>query len=396
MHRLRLILFGVHSAASLSPLGVDEEKVDEDARTELFERLQQFYLVYESERVNQGIGHIVDCTFLRTRLRVECDVIKDVMRCEVMSWAVRRGAMTHGEDELNDRLFEKYGESLPEFEQRMYEELLAAEAAEQGGRMAPAESFMAHHGQSGYQSDRRSVASMGASSVSTHGSGAATVRERLLAFYSKYDTDRLRKGVDDLVDYVRRKGLGSLNEKLVQKYGVTLEEFEHGVERPIPASSASTASPTPEPSRRISIRSLLRRSFRDKEERAAHGRVPVFVRPLLELFYSKYDQRKINTGGVQSIYLWTCKHGLPALNKQLKVKYLEDLTEFADRMNKLRLDLEEFYAVYDPSKLTNGGIDAILRWGIRNGRAAINKQLRKKYHCDLENSDVDFTEDPDF
>lgn len=63
----------VSSVKALSPLSVaqvnfdegddEEEKVDEEYRTVLLNRLQQYFLVYEPDRVGQGIGHIVDCKF---------------------------------------------------------------------------------------------------------------------------------------------------------------------------------------------------------------------------------------------------------------------------------------------------------------------------------------------
>jgi len=330
------------ASTPLSPSGHDEEKTDEDGRSALFERLQQFYLKWEGERVHQGIGHIVD-------------------------WAI-----ANGEDALNERLMQKYGENLSLFEdgERAAENKAGTRRADR-----PAESFLSHGSQG---------------SLGSMSSAGFTLRDRLLAFYSRYDPDRAQKGVDDLVDYVTRKGLPTLNKKLQAKYGLTLEDFENGVQG---------QKPEPKPQNgRLSMRRFLRRSFRAAHTNAGPGQLPPHIRPLLEMYYSKYDQSKINSGGVNAIYKWCERNGVKALNSQLKAKYLEDLDEFADRMNKLREDLVEFYKVHDPSKIDSSGVDRILRWGVRNGRAAINKQLRAKYHCDLEQRDPGkvIEEEPEF
>jgi len=295
-------------------------------RTELFNRLQQFYLKWEHDRINEGIGHIVD-------------------------WVVE-----NGEDALNDRLMSKYGEDLTSFEQNV-------------SALNHLEPFM-----SDSPGQRESL--------NSQGSQGPTIRDRLAAFYSVYDPDRLKKGVDDLVDYVSRKGLPALNTKFIGKYGITLNQFEAGEIPPSPPVGGSGESVASKSSR-VSVRTLLRRSFRAATSRG--NAVPDHVKILLEIFYSKYDQSKITSGGVDSIFRWTKKNGIPALNAQLKNKYFESLDEFADRMAELREELVQFYSIHDHSKLSNGGVDSILRWGVRNGRPAINKQLRQKYQCDLDN-----------
>mmetsp|Transcript_4402 Transcript_4402/g.8325 ORF Transcript_4402/g.8325 Transcript_4402/m.8325 type:complete len:375 (-) Transcript_4402:194-1318(-) len=327
----------------------NEEKSQADDRLALNDRLQKYYFKWESERVHQGIGHIVD-------------------------WALANGV-----DVLNERLALKYGESLDEFEE-----------SEKMVKEQPKDSMLDTLSSPSLASF---PATPGNSSVKSYPS-QSTIRERLLNFYSKYDVERQKKGVDDLVDYVARKGLGALNKKLVSKYGVTLEQFE--------ASAGSTAAISPkivaDATKRYSLRSLLRRSQRKAEPEPLPGKVPAYVRPLLELFYTKYDQSKITSGGVNAIYRWTERHGVNALNAQLRNKYLEDLDGFADRMNRLREDLVDFYTIHEPSKLEGDGVNRILRWGVRNGRAAINKQLRMKYKCDLEEKNPSnlMLEEPDF
>ena len=323
------------AALPLSPAGHEEREGEED----LFNTLQQFYLKWEPDRVGQGIGHIVE-------------------------WA-----QVNGVEALNSKLQAKYGQNLHSFEESRKRAEVEAEGNPLRKERLP-ESFMNY-----------------GSHVS---SPQATIRDRLLAFYTEYDADRLRKGVDDLVDYVSRKGLPALNEKLVAKYGLTLEDFENGVGargtsggRAAAPSVGAGVGPAP----RMSLRQILRTSFRRNHAHAPAGTLPPHVRPLLEMYYSKYDQSKISSGGVNAIFKWSEKNGVKALNAQLKQKYLEDLDEFADRMNKLREDLETFYKIHDPKKVEGDGVDRILRWGVRNGRAAINKQLRQKYKCDLEQKD---------
>mmetsp|Transcript_18977 Transcript_18977/g.37258 ORF Transcript_18977/g.37258 Transcript_18977/m.37258 type:complete len:410 (+) Transcript_18977:239-1468(+) len=372
----------VSSVKALSPLSVaqvnfdegddEEEKVDEEYRTVLLNRLQQYFLVYEPDRVGQGIGHIVD-------------------------WA-----LVHGEKELNERLLVKYGESLVEFERRY---LVEASAIQDRGRPDHAESFMGPPTVKSlpFQEDDDYPSAYESSSNTAGEQAARMIRHRLQAFYTKYDPERRRKGLEDLVSYVSHKGLDALNRKLVKKYGVTLEDFEQGIER-MRERETQTANDTVadreqegvgNSGKRISIRSMLRRSFRASFVTARPDHLPPYVPQLLELFYSKYDQSKISSGGVEAIYRWTKKHGLEALNRQLKKKYLEDLTEFTERMGALRDDLEDFYSVHDSSKLASGGIDAILRWGIRNGRKAINHQLQKKYNSDLDHPEGVVARDDD-
>lgn len=370
------------TARGEGPLGL-EEKNEEDFRTLLLNRLNAFYRVYEGERVAQGVGHIVDWT------------------------------LTNGEGALNKRLELKYGEDLLNFERRTQLEAEAEAAAErQSGKRStfkPAESFMLTPG------NRQS-----SGSVESNLSNGPTIRDRLVNFYIRYDPERLRKGIDDLVEYVQRKGLPALNQKLLKKYGVTLEDFEAGKAPQSPALSVASSASSPNAGLmdgrgrggsqaaasgknnsyaggRLSMSKFLRRSFRAAQKEKP-GFLPPHVRPLLELFYSKYDQTKISTGGVNAIATWAAKHGIAALNAQLKAKYLEDLDEFAERIFRLREDLANFYRVHDTKKLDNGGVDKILRWAIRNGRAAVNKQLRTKYGCDLEQQDPAKIQDeePDF
>jgi len=184
-----------------------------------------------------------------------------------------------------------------------------------------------------------------------------------------------------------------------------------------PSSPASSISSSV--SNRLSMRSILRKSVRAKQVLAAPNRLPPYVRPLLELYYSKYNAAKLNTGEVDAIYEWAQKvgitsswlleylafvltlnsqHSLQALEKQLQMKYLESLEQFADRISALNSDLTAFYEKHDPSKIQQGKVEPILRWAIRNGRAALNQQLRKKYGCDLESKDPSrfLAEEPDF
>mmetsp|Transcript_9514 Transcript_9514/g.17941 ORF Transcript_9514/g.17941 Transcript_9514/m.17941 type:complete len:352 (-) Transcript_9514:170-1225(-) len=302
----------------------------EGEREILFNRLQKFYSKWEPDRVQQGIGHIVD-------------------------WA-----MSRSDEVLNYKLFEKYGENLEMFEKR-------SNAIKLDASPQPAETFIIP-------------------------SKTSTIRDRLTSFYNTYDPQRLEKGIDDLIDFVSREGLPALNRKLFEKYGTTLECFEQGIE----------PRPTVKPKKSVGLnmQKLLRRSFRrETQATTKRGELPLYVRPLLEMFYSKYDPSKLKTGGVDAIYEWTSKNGLNALNLQLHHKYREDLDEFADKMCALREDLIAFYTKHDPEKIQYGGVDPILRWGISNGRAAINRQLQLKYGWDLDqgpSNSVFVDEEPNF
>jgi len=171
----------------MSPTGEEEKSDEEDV---LFNRLQAFYNHHEPERVGLGIGHIVNWT------------------------------LQHGEKELNQRLTNKYGENLTQFERRMAAELNEMERKNPGStRMA--ESFMMDYGDGsstdsagndydygygydfGYQNGGAGGNGGGGGGVAA---AAPTIRERLLDFYRVYDPSRLQSGVDDLVEYISRVG----------------------------------------------------------------------------------------------------------------------------------------------------------------------------------------------
>ena len=66
---------------------------------------------------------------------------------------------------------------------------------------------------------------------------------------------------------------------------------------------------------------------------------------------------------MERIFEWTAAHGTAALDKQLKAKYKESLTEFIEEYSKLSQELYEFYSAVDKKMLVGmpspmGGIGA--------------------------------------
>lgn len=54
-----------------------------------------------------------------------------------------------------------------------------------------------------------------------------------------------------------------------------------------------------------------------------------------------------------------------------------------ERLNLLQDDLIRFYTKHDENRLVQG-LNQIVRWGLRNGRDALNAGLRDKYGNDLD------------
>lgn len=110
---------------------------------------------------------------------------------------------------------------------------------------------------------------------------------------------------------------------------------------------------------------------------------------MLELFYLKYDQQVVRNGGVPRLLGWARRNGYDALNRRLKQKYTESLSEFIESHSTLKEDLFQYYAAEDPTKsMTN--VDQIIAWAVKNGRNALNEKLKEKYGRSLD-GDTDAT-----
>lgn len=279
---------------------------------ELQDRLTKFYGYFRKDKLNKGIGSIVD-------------------------WA-----MENGEEALNEQLREKYGYDLDTFEDKMK----ASELEEKEERETEELKMQ----------------------VETELMG---MRERLIKFFQKHDPERATKSLDILIKYIELKGFKSLNEKLFAKYGADIDSFEEAQEKETDAERAARE------------KELQRRSLKFV--------LPPWVRDALELYYVKYNQGYIANGGVDTIFEWAQRNGLTALNESLKSQYNESLEEFTQATDALRQELVEFYKIADASK-DSKAVEQVLNWGIKNGRDALNKMLRKKYRFDLDIAKEEYDE----
>ena len=251
-------------------------------------------------------------------------------------------AMENGEEALNEQLREKYEYDLDSFEEKM-----KASKDEEREERETEELKM---------------------EVETELLG---MRERMIKFFNKYDPERANKSLDILIKYIELKGFKSLNEKLFAKYGADIDSFEEAQEKETDAERAAREQAL----RRRSLKFVL----------------PTWVHGALELYYVKYNQAYIENGGVETIFEWAQRNGLAALNESLKSQYNESLDEFVEVINGLREELRGFYKIADGSK-DDKDIEQVLNWGIKNGRDALNKMLRKKYRFDLDIAKEEYDE----
>lgn len=113
------------------------------------------------------------------------------------------------------------------------------------------------------------------------------LRDKLMAFYSTYNPEMARKGVEDLLKFVKKKGLPALNKKLRARYQDDIDTFNG--------------------------------------EAAINFKKELFER--LVNFYSVHDPSKIGDG-LGKIIVWAEKRGEAALNVHLFERYKEDLSNY--------------------------------------------------------------------
>mmetsp|Transcript_23145 Transcript_23145/g.28445 ORF Transcript_23145/g.28445 Transcript_23145/m.28445 type:complete len:470 (+) Transcript_23145:169-1578(+) len=314
------------------------ETVDTQARMDLYERVSTYYTNVESTRLNQGIGDVVDL------------------------------GLEKGEEYLNKQLKKKYGVDMDEVERRY---------ADEEKRKIEAATLQ-----------RQKV-------VEKTASKEDPLEKQLTQFYWKYDPSRLTRGIDDIIRFAHNKGMDILNQKLFKKYGATLDSMgaDGEIEEPNLSSQTSNSFQNKQNSMGSFTNSSDSLGKLGASDLMGKVELPNYIRPYLMNFYAKYEPSKIRNGGVRTVYEWTERNGLPALNRQLKRKYNESLDEFISSVNNLRTELISFYTQTDKQRLI-GGIDEILNWGIKNGRAALNRKLRDKYGYDLNNfEDNDLLQD---
>lgn len=184
---------------------------------------------------------------------------------------------------------------------------------------------------------------------------------RLMQFVNKHEASKnIEKALKAMTDYRNRHGVAALNTKLYIKYGETLNDVVLEPDAPDGITQPG-----------LSMREI-------------HSTVRPELRKKLESYYAKYDPMVLGSNGVQKIFNWAERNGEKALDRQLKKKYKESLSEFIETEHKLKEDLEKFYKVVDRKKVGTAQFDSVLAWAMHNGRDALNFNLRKKYDADLE------------
>lgn len=204
------------------------------------------------------------------------------------------------------------------------------------------------------------------------------MEKKLTEFFLYVDPDRLDRGFNELINFSRRRGIHALNRKLYRKYGLSLEDdFTSERVRKATQSTEETQNSRRPP----------RKDEGDAEPNLSslhRIELPAWVKDMLTSFYTKYEPAKVRQGDTKAIFQWAQRNGLKLLDSRLKEKYNESLSEFKKARESLRDELIGFYTKADKTKLVSG-LESILSWGMKNGRAALNEKLREKYGYDLDN-----------
>lgn len=145
----------------------------------------------------------------------------------------------------------------------------------------------------------------------------ATLRELVLDFYSTYDPQRLRDGIDisGMVNWTFENGLGELNRMLYQQYRAEIDP------------SRRVNNNSKEAFQRIST-ALMGGAEVDFEEDEEQRQI-LFGQ--LEGFYRKHDPSKL--GSLQKLVDFAIYRGVEQLNEKLRLKYGEDLTSYLNSRN---------------------------------------------------------------
>uniref|UniRef100_A0A7S3LRA0 Uncharacterized protein n=1 Tax=Aplanochytrium stocchinoi TaxID=215587 RepID=A0A7S3LRA0_9STRA len=380
-------------------------KADHSDRFELFEQLRRFYQRFDKVHVTAGIGQIVD-------------------------WA-----LIHGRDELNQRLLIKYGETLDTL-LKLEEEEDAREARMRTYTEESHESSETWHYESvDHEGSQMSQEHEYERKDTSNSNKPKTLREKLSTFFEKHDPNQLAIGLDDIIDVAKTDGIDALNQELKSKYDANLDDVDEATSdkvkptvEEVKKNSAKREKknkdrpqqpprkprkPKPSPgavklitSEQSSPITTSEKSKGSKTSLASGGsrvrkKLPDYVKHLISMYYAVYDPYKLSNGGVKVVYRWTEDNGAEALSKQLEAKYGEGFKPFVKRANELQDELVKFYTKYDKQRLVQG-LEKIVKWGLKNGRPALNFSLREMYGYDLNwetagNVDVSFDAiTPDF
>mmetsp|Transcript_5682 Transcript_5682/g.7453 ORF Transcript_5682/g.7453 Transcript_5682/m.7453 type:complete len:369 (-) Transcript_5682:3159-4265(-) len=109
-------------------------------------------------------------------------------------------------------------------------------------------------------------------------------------------------------------------------------------------------------------------------------------RDLIEAFYSKHDESKLDSYGlIEKFVLYTEQNNLRDLSRKLKAKYgegveSESIQKLAVRRKNLEVILTKFYLEYDPAKIkTRWAVLKIVTWTMKRGLPKLNGKFEKRY-----------------
>jgi len=162
--------------------------------------------------------------------------------------------------------------------------------------------------------------------------------EKLTAFFKQHDPERLKNGIEAVVDFGLAEGLPVLNAALMDRYGSSLDQGSDY---------------------------LL-----DSGDRQ-------ILRTQIEVFFVKHDASKLDKpADVSAIIEWALINGIDVLSDKLFRKYGEGLEEVSE--TDVLVILESFYNKHDKNK-TEEEIRKVLTFGIVNGFCTLNQKLIDKY-----------------
>eukprot|EP00924_Labyrinthula_sp_SR-Ha-C_P006728 snap_masked-scaffold_29-processed-gene-2.57-mRNA-1 protein AED:1.00 eAED:1.00 QI:0/-1/0/0/-1/1/1/0/853 len=220
----------------------------------------------------------------------------------------------------------------------------------------------------------------------------AKIRSLILAFYQKYDPDKLRRNLDvkEMVEFTLTNGFDSLNDLLYSQYGKKIN---------IDASSAVGDQSFQD----LNVQeSVVLGKYRVPETPVDQERVMLEKR--VKKFYNKFDKSKLNKEDITRIVDYAMYHGVDKLNYKLVNKYGEgikseglrteakmkttrlvsqlltkdDENDFDELKMKQRLRI--FYSKHDEPYLNDPeSLDKVINLMHRIGKSVVETKLEKLY-----------------
>mmetsp|Transcript_17591 Transcript_17591/g.21336 ORF Transcript_17591/g.21336 Transcript_17591/m.21336 type:complete len:702 (-) Transcript_17591:62-2167(-) len=378
-------------AMGVNPLS---EAEDDIGRREIYEKIRHFYEKINKGKLNSGIGDLVEWT------------------------------LEHGEKALNRQLLKKYGENLLTVANKEKLKMSIKLDAEKEAR-------------------RKNVAL----SQRLRANATPETREKLdklTKFLLVNDPELVERGMYIMLRFIEKKGIGALNENLMEQYGKSLEEIgddeinaelkkKYGNDLSIlnePLIEMDDAENgndtqkvrknggTPMNNAPSIIQSTLQAAIKtrgatgsknkttkrdkdpkkDKKQQEAEKvkELVSLLTPLLkEVEPDRFDK------AIKIISNYGARHGMDKLNSKLREKYGTDLNSFHSKVqgtkqrkaknnkkpqfdaDKTRLKLAQFLSKHDPSRM-DLLLEEFMRIGEDSGYESLNNYLYQTYGEHLE------------